>query len=185
MKTLLGQSRKEIEKNLQRAKDGNIYRKPLETRFCKDCGEKGHYKGDTKCKSPSRHTLKMREKTRKKQDRDDEHQVQDEPKKGRFLSRLQTQRSLTAGSGAASDVSPSSIDPSRILDTGYPRSIGGIRSALALWEALDIRFELENLDCEPFYHGYGMNCSKAKITIGVWRLLCLKANILTHRRGST
>ncbi len=87
LKTLFGQSRKEIEKTLQRAKDGNIHRKPLEKRFCKDCGEKGHYKGDTKCKSPSRHTLKMREKTRKKQDRDDEDQNEDEPKKGRFFRR--------------------------------------------------------------------------------------------------
>ncbi len=67
-------------------------------------------------------------------------------------------------------MSPSSIDPNPILDTGCPRSVGGIQSALALCQALDIPFELENLDCEPFYHGYGMNCSEAKITVGVWRL---------------
>ena len=36
--------------------------------------------------------------------------------------------------------------------------------------AMGIDFELEPLDCEPFYHGYGENCSDAEITIGVWRL---------------
>ncbi len=40
---------------------------------------------------------------------------------------------------------------------------------MALCEALDIPFELENVDSEPFYHGYGMNCSEAKKTVGVWR----------------
>ena len=35
---------------------------------------------------------------------------------------------------------------------------------------MGIDFELEPLDCEPFYHGYGENCSDARLTIGVWRL---------------
>ncbi len=48
LKPLVGDSWKDIKKTLQHAKDGNIHRKPLEKIFCKDCGEKGHYKGDTK-----------------------------------------------------------------------------------------------------------------------------------------
>ncbi len=36
--------------------------------------------------------------------------------------------------------------------------------------ALEIPFELKDLDCEPFYLGYGMQCSEAKLTVGMWYL---------------
>ena len=35
---------------------------------------------------------------------------------------------------------------------------------------MGIDFELEPLDCEPFYHGYGEKCSDAELRIGVRRL---------------
>lgn len=37
-------------------------------------------------------------------------------------------------------------------------------------KALGIPLDLEPLDCDPFYHVYGMNCSGAKLTIGIWKL---------------
>ncbi len=36
--------------------------------------------------------------------------------------------------------------------------------------ALGIDFYLEALDCDPFYHGYGMKCSEAKVQIRIWKL---------------
>ncbi len=36
--------------------------------------------------------------------------------------------------------------------------------------ALGIHFDLEPLDSDPFYHGYGMKCSEAKLSIGIWKL---------------
>ena len=66
--------------------------------------------------------------------------------------------------------------PNPILEKGCPRSVGGIWSAVALCLELGIDFELEPLDCEPFYHGYGENCSDAKLTIGVWQLPLVDLN---------
>ncbi len=83
-----------------------------------------------------------------------------------FSERLQEQKSLTAGPGAVSDIYPLSRDPNPILDTGCPRNVGGIDYA----DALGIHFDLEPLDCDPFYRGYGMKCSEAKLTIGIWKL---------------
>lgn len=33
-----------------------------------------------------------------------------------------------------------------------------------------IDFTMEPLDCGPFYHGYGENCSDTHLTIGMWKL---------------
>ncbi len=49
-------------------------------------------------------------------------------------------------------------------------NVGGIDYAVTMCNALGIHFDLEPLDCDPFYHGYGMKCSEAKLTIGVWTL---------------
>ncbi len=87
LKTLFGQSRKGIEKDLQISKDLSVPRRPIAKRFCKDCAEKGHYKGDLRCKSPSLHTQKMREKNRKRQEKRDEAQKGEELKNGRFFRR--------------------------------------------------------------------------------------------------
>ena len=49
-------------------------------------------------------------------------------------------------------------------------NVGGAKNAKALCKALGIEFLLEPLDCTPFYHGYGSNCSYAKLVNGIWRL---------------
>ncbi len=59
---------------------------------------------------------------------------------------------------------------SRILGTGFPRNIGGFDYAVAMCNALGIHFDFELLDCDPFYHGYGMNCSEDKLKSGIWKL---------------
>ncbi len=89
---------------------------------------------------------------------------------GNALSeRLREQKSPTTGPGAASDKNPLSMDPNPILDNGCPRNVGGIDYAVAMCNALGIHLDLEPLDCDPFYHGYGMKCSEDKLTIGIWK----------------
>lgn len=70
--------------------------------------------------------------------------------------------------GAKSDVVPGTEDVNPIVDGGCPRSVGGIESAKALCRALNLQFELRDLDCQPFLHGYGKKCSDAEVTIGIW-----------------
>ena len=41
---------------------------------------------------------------------------------------------------------------------------------MALSDALGIDFEIRPLDCEPFYHGYGMKCSEAQLVVGICKL---------------
>ncbi len=60
--------------------------------------------------------------------------------------------------------------PNPILDSGCPRNVGDIDCAMEMCNALSIPFDLEPLNRDPFYHGYGMNCSAAKLTIGMWKL---------------
>jgi hypothetical protein len=68
-------------------------------------------------------------------------------------------------------VTASDINP--ILDNGYPKSAGGLENILPLSLALLIPVKLAPLNCTPFYHGYGEECSNACLTIGVWNLpLC-------------
>ena len=62
------------------------------------------------------------------------------------------------------------MDPNPILDIGCPRRVGGVEKAKALCEALGIEFLLEPLDYTPFFHGYGSNCSDAKLVNGISRL---------------
>ncbi len=87
-----------------------------------------------------------------------------------FSERLREQKSLTAGHGAVSDINPLSSDSNPILDTRCPRNVGGIDYAMAMCNALGIHFDLEPLDCDPVYHGYGMKRSEAKLKIGIWKL---------------
>ncbi len=75
-----------------------------------------------------------------------------------------------SGPAAVSDLCLLFMDPNPTIDTGCPRSGVGTDNALALCQALEIPFELEDLDCEPFYQGYGMQCSEAKLTVGMWYL---------------
>ncbi len=44
------------------------------------------------------------------------------------------------------------------------------RLYLALCNAFDIHFDLEPLDCDPFYEGYGMKYCEAKLIICIWKL---------------
>ena len=70
-------------------------------------------------------------------------------------------------------------DPNPIVDQGCPRSVGGIESAKILCGCLGIDFKLKPLDCDPFLHGYGEECSDARPTIGVWKMP------VTDRDGNT
>lgn len=77
---------------------------------------------------------------------------------------------MISSPGANSESFPNQLDPNPIIDVGCPRSVGGIASAVTLCHALNIAFRLEPLDCTPFFHGYGRQCSEAQITIGIWNL---------------
>jgi hypothetical protein len=68
-------------------------------------------------------------------------------------------------------VTASDINP--ILDNGCLKSAGGLENIVTLSLALGIPVKLAPLDCPPFYHGYGEECSNARFTIGIWNLpLC-------------
>ncbi len=58
-----------------------------------------------------------------------------------------------------------SRDLNPLMDTGCGRNFGRIQSAAALCISLGISLDLHPLDCEPFFPGYGMNCSDAKIVL--------------------
>lgn len=47
----------------------------------------------------------------------------------------------------------------------FIKSVGGLESAILMCNALNIDFALEPLDCAPFFHGYGIKCIEAKLTI--------------------
>ena len=87
VKAMFGQSRKSIENIPQRSNNLPVQRKTLAKRICKDCAEKGHYKGDLRCKSPSVHTLKMRERSQKFNESNIEDKDNEEQKKGTFFRR--------------------------------------------------------------------------------------------------
>lgn len=72
--------------------------------------------------------------------------------------------------GAYSDIFPAESDPNPILDFGCPRSVGGIRAACRLASAMNLEFELHDLDCDPFFHGYGPKCSERNIVFSIWKL---------------
>lgn len=61
-------------------------------------------------------------------------------------------------------------DLNPVIDQACPRSVGVIRSAVALSLALGIEFELHELDCEPFLHGYGEQCSDSELVFTKWQL---------------
>jgi hypothetical protein len=67
-------------------------------------------------------------------------------------------------------------DPNPILDGGCPKSAGGLESVVSLSLALETPVELSPLDCEPFFHGYGTECSDARLTIGIWYLSLVDLN---------
>ena len=77
---------------------------------------------------------------------------------------------MTDAGAAPSDILTNARDPNPIIDPGCPRSAGGVLSASALCQALGIDMELKPLDCTPFYHGYGENCSDAHIVFAIWEL---------------
>lgn len=91
----------------------------------------------------------------------------------------QVQRSMIASPRANCDLCPLK-EPNQTLDGGFPRSAGGIDSAVAHCEARGINFELEPLESEPFYHGYSKKCSDEQITVGIWRMQItdLKGNLV-------
>ena len=77
---------------------------------------------------------------------------------------------MIVGTRAASDIIPSTIDPNPMIDNCCPRSVGGIISACRLAIAMKVPFELIELDCDPFYHGYGLSCSEKQLVFGIWEL---------------
>ena len=78
------------------------------------------------------------------------------------------QSSFISSRGFHSDIRPGSPDPNPIMDIGCPSSISGVKSAVALSLAMGIDFKLRCLDCEPFYHGYGTNCTDAELAMAIW-----------------
>lgn len=137
---------------------------------CKDCGSPDHFRGSPLCKNPSFATKQIQ--AQKKQDNNrgwnenKYNQQKETPKKVRF----ENQSSYMTNESRAIDFFPPNKDPNPIVDVGCPRSVGGIESASSLALALGINFQVEELDCEPFMHGYGEKCSDARITIGIWSL---------------
>jgi hypothetical protein len=63
-----------------------------------------------------------------------------------------------------------------ILDNGCPKSVGGLENVTTLARVLSFPLVSDELDCKPFYHGYGEVCSDAKITIAIWRLPLVDLN---------
>ncbi len=61
LKTMFGQSRKEISKALQRTRRQDTG--SSRGHYCKDCGSRDHLRGDLRCKDPSFFTLQRREKS--------------------------------------------------------------------------------------------------------------------------
>ena len=62
------------------------------------------------------------------------------------------------------------MDPNPILDIGCPAASEASKMLKRVARALGIEFLLEPLDCTPFFHGYGSNCSASKLVNGIWRL---------------
>ena len=56
------------------------------------------------------------------------------------------------------------------MDIGCPRGVGGIESAAALAVAMGIEFNVRELDCPPFLHGFGPDCSNPQQVIAIWDL---------------
>jgi hypothetical protein len=63
-----------------------------------------------------------------------------------------------------------------ILDNGCPRSAGGLENIVALSHALGISLHLGDLDCKPFFHHYGEECSNAKLVFAIWKLPLVDLN---------
>ena len=70
--------------------------------------------------------------------------------------------------GAFSDISTGLEVVNPILDVGCPPSVGGVQATAALCLALGTPFELGPMDCDLFFHGYGMHCSEAELTVAIW-----------------
>lgn len=86
-----------------------------------------------------------------------------------WLQKL-NQLSLVSTPEASSDIFPFLPDVNPIIDVGCPRSIGGLKPAVALCQAMEIEFELLTLDCDPFLHGYGKKRSKSLMTVCIRKL---------------
>ncbi len=61
-----------------------------------------------------------------------------------------------------------SKDSSAIIDTGCPRNVLSIDYAVPICNALGMPSSRELVHCDPFYSGYGIKCSEAQLTIGIW-----------------
>lgn len=62
------------------------------------------------------------------------------------------------------------MDINPICDPGCPRTVGRLKILSDLSLALGQKFDLEPLDCVPFVHGFGINCSDASTSVGIWRM---------------
>jgi hypothetical protein len=57
-----------------------------------------------------------------------------------------------------------------------PDLLCGLHSVVSLCLALQIPVDSSPLDCDPFCHVYGNECSYARITIGTWNLCLIDLN---------
>lgn len=71
--------------------------------------------------------------------------------------------SLKIGPKGRSDVVNSVDNNNPILDSGFPKSVGGEDRIKALCKAIGIPFKLKELDYEPFVHSYGKECENPRV----------------------
>lgn len=56
-----------------------------------------------------------------------------------------------------------------IIEVGCPRSVGEMKYTAALAIAHGIFFVISELDCDPFYHGFGSKCETPKLFFAIWK----------------
>jgi hypothetical protein len=62
-----------------------------------------------------------------------------------------------------------------------PDLLCGLHSVVSLCLALQIPVDSSPLDCDPFCHVYGNECSYARINIGTWNLCLIDLNGIHFR----
>lgn len=59
-------------------------------------------------------------------------------------------------------------DLNSILGGGIPLSIGGVEATAAVALLMGIRIKIRELEFEPFWQGYGQNCSETSLVVSIW-----------------
>lgn len=81
---------------------------------------------------------------------------------------LQGQKILVSGTSSNYDMILMYKDPNHILGSGFPQSVGGKKSAVAIGLPIGAEIQLKNLDYEPFWHGYCDKYSGVERKCGIW-----------------